>query len=176
MRMIRGAGLRGLGGIHPRILVEDDDGEISGEIVRPLLGVRRRELEQYLKDIGQAWREDSTNTDERFTRNRVRKLVVPLLEQEFNPAVAENLAELAEIARGEEDYWENEISGWLGTTVQWSQPDWARARVCTEESGSDRRVRNRVREVKFRAKHSREMGTGSRPICSRKSTAPLGWS
>jgi len=127
MRMIRGAGLRGLGGIHPRILVEDDDGEICGEIIRPLLGIRRRELEQYLKDIGQPWREDSTNADERFTRNRIRKLVVPLLEQEFNPAVAENLAELAEIARGEEYYWENEISGWLGTTVQWSQPDWARA-------------------------------------------------
>ncbi len=127
MRMIRGAGLRGLGGIHPRILVEDGDGELSGEIVRPLLAVRRRELEQYLKDISQPWREDSTNADSRFTRNRVRKLVVPLLEQEFNPAVAENLAELAEIARGEEDYWENEISGWLGTTVQWSQPDWARA-------------------------------------------------
>jgi tRNA(Ile)-lysidine synthetase-like protein len=34
---------------------------------------------------------------------------------------------LAEIARGEEDYWENEISGWLGTTVQWSEPDWAKA-------------------------------------------------
>jgi tRNA(Ile)-lysidine synthase len=127
MRMIRGAGLRGLGGIHHRILVEDDGGEISGEIVRPLLGVRRRDLEQYLKDIGQAWREDSSNADEHFTRNRVRKLVVPLLEQEFNPAVAENLAELAEIAREEEDYWENEISGWLGTTVQWSQPEWARA-------------------------------------------------
>ena len=107
-------------------MVEDEDGEATGEIVRPLLGVRRRELEQYLKDIGQAWREDSTNSDARFTRNRVRKLVVPLLEQEFNPAVAENLAELAEIARGEEDYWENEISGWLGTTVQWSQPEWAR--------------------------------------------------
>jgi tRNA(Ile)-lysidine synthase len=127
MRMIRGAGLRGLGGIHPRIPVEDDDGEVSGEIVRPLLAVRRRELEQYLKDIGQLWREDSTNTDARFTRNRVRKLIVPLLEQEFNPAVTENLAELAEIARGEEDYWENEISGWLGTTVQWSEPDWVRA-------------------------------------------------
>ncbi len=126
MRMIRGAGLRGLGGIHPRIAVEDDDGEISGEIMRPLLGVRRRELEQYLKDIGQGWREDSTNTDAHFTRNRLRKLVVPLLEQEFNPAVAETLAELSEIARGEEDYWENEVSGWLGTTVQWSQPDWAR--------------------------------------------------
>jgi tRNA(Ile)-lysidine synthase len=127
MRVIRGAGVRGLGGIHPRIVVEDDDGEISGEIVRPLLTIRRRELEQYLKEISQPWREDSTNTDERFTRNRVRKLVLPLLEQEFNPAVAENLAELAEIARGEEDYWENEVSGWLGTTVQWSQPEWARA-------------------------------------------------
>jgi tRNA(Ile)-lysidine synthetase-like protein len=127
MRMIRGAGLRGLGGIHPRILVEDDGGEISGEIVRPLLGVRRRDLEQYLKDIGQSWREDSSNADEHFTRNRVRKLVVPLLEQQFNPAVAENLAALAEIARGEEDYWENEVSGWLGTTVQWSRPEWARA-------------------------------------------------
>jgi tRNA(Ile)-lysidine synthase len=125
MRIIRGAGLRGLGGIHPRIAVEDDDGEVCGEIIRPLLGIRRRELEQYLKDIGQSWREDSTNADEHFTRNRVRKLVVPLLEREFNPSVAESLAELAEIARGEEDYWENEISGWLGTTVQWSQPDWA---------------------------------------------------
>jgi tRNA(Ile)-lysidine synthase len=128
MRMIRGAGLRGLGGIHPRIPVADeDDGEISGEIVRPILAIRRQELEQYLKEIGQTWREDSTNTDARFTRNRVRKLVLPLLEQEFNPAVAQNLAELAEIARGEEDYWENEVSGWMGTTVQWSQPDWARA-------------------------------------------------
>jgi tRNA(Ile)-lysidine synthase len=127
MRIIRGAGLRGLGGIHPRLLVEDADGEICGEIIRPLLGLRRRDLKQYLSEIGQSWRDDSSNADDRFTRNRVRKLVVPLLEQEFNPSVAENLAELAEIARGEEDYWENEISGWLGTTVQWSQPDWARA-------------------------------------------------
>ena len=126
MRIIRGAGLRGLGAIYPLIPVEDDDGEACGEIVRPLLGVRHRDLEQYLKDIGQPWREDSSNTDERFTRNRVRKLIVPVLEKEFNPAVAENLAELAEIARGEEDYWENEIAGWLGTTVQWSEPDWAR--------------------------------------------------
>jgi tRNA(Ile)-lysidine synthetase-like protein len=133
MRMIRGAGLRGLGGIHSRLLVEDDDGEVSGEIVRPLLATRRRELEEYLNEIGQTWREDSSNTDEQFTRNRVRKLVVPLLEQEFNPSVAENLAELAEIARGEEDYWENEVSGWLGTTVQWSQPEWARA-VSVEKS------------------------------------------
>jgi tRNA(Ile)-lysidine synthase len=127
MRLIRGSGLRGLGGIHPRIPVEDENQELSGEIVRPLLTIRRRELERYLNDIGQPWREDSSNTDDHFTRNRVRKLVVPLLEKEFNPSVAENLAELSEIARGEEDYWDNEISGWLGTTVHWSEPAWARA-------------------------------------------------
>ena len=121
MRLIRGTGLRGLGGIYPRIAVEgDDDGDRCGEIIRPLLGIRRRELEQYLVDLKQPWREDSTNAESKFTRNRVRKIVLPLLEREFNPSIVENLAELAEIARDEEDYWENEISGWLGTVVQWA--------------------------------------------------------
>ncbi len=126
MRLIRGTGLRGLGGIYPRIVVEDEDGEGHGEIIRPLLGVRRRELERYLADLKQPWREDSSNADCKFTRNRVRSMVLPLLERELNPAVAENFAELAEIARDEEDYWENEVSGWLGTVVQWSQPEWTR--------------------------------------------------
>ncbi len=124
MRLIRGAGLKGLGGIHPVIAVENDDDEVCGEIVRPLLALRRRDLEQHLKEIGQAWREDATNADSSFTRNRVRQLVLPLLEKEFNPAVAENLAELAEIARGEEDYWENEAAGWMGTGIHWSEPAW----------------------------------------------------
>jgi tRNA(Ile)-lysidine synthase len=126
MRMIRGTGLRGLAGIYPRIVIEHEDGEGHGEIVRPLLGVRRSELEQYLKHLKQPWREDSTNADSKFTRNRVRKLVLPLLEREFNPAVVESFSELAEIARDEEDYWENELSGWLGTVVQWWQPEWTR--------------------------------------------------
>jgi tRNA(Ile)-lysidine synthase len=125
MRMIRGAGMKGLGGIHPRLEVEDDDGEIRGEIVRPLLAFRRCELEQYLREIGQGWREDSTNVDTRFTRNRLRQRVLPLLEKEFNPAVAETLAEFAQIARDEEEYWRNEIAGWMGTVVHWSDPDWA---------------------------------------------------
>lgn len=125
MRLIRGTGLRGLGGVHPRIMVESDEDESHGEIIRPLLGVRRRELERYLQEIKQSWREDPTNADSKFTRNRVRKLVLPMLEREFNPTVVENFAELAEIARDEEDYWDNEISGWLGTVVQWSEPSWA---------------------------------------------------
>jgi len=126
MRLIRGTGLRGLGGIYPRIMVEQEDGNGHGEIIRPLLGVRRNELENYLREIKQPWREDSSNADTKFTRNRMRSLVLPLLEREFNPAAVENFSELAEIARDEEDYWENEISGWLGTVVQWSQPEWTR--------------------------------------------------
>jgi tRNA(Ile)-lysidine synthase len=126
MRLIRGTGLRGLGGIYPRIVVEHEDGDGHSEIARPLLGIRRRELKKYLNDVKQLWREDSTNADAKFTRNRLRSLVMPLLEREFNPAVVGNFAELAEIARDEEDYWENEISGWLGTVVQWSQPEWTR--------------------------------------------------
>jgi len=124
MQLIRGAGMRGLGAIYPRIEVEDEDGELCGEIVRPLIETRRCELEGYLKDIDQGWREDSTNADHHFTRNRVRKLLVPLLEKEFNPKIADGLAELAEIAREEEDYWENEIAGWMGTAVHWSEPEW----------------------------------------------------
>ncbi len=83
MRLIRGTGLRGLGGIYPRIVVEHENGDGHGEIVRPLLGVRRIDLEHYLEDVKQSWREDSTNADSKFTRNRVRKLVLPLLERDF---------------------------------------------------------------------------------------------
>ena len=160
MRVIRGTGVTGLSGIHPRIPFENEDGEISGEIVRPMLTIRRRELEQYLKHIGQRWREDSTNADHAFTRNRLRKLVVPLLEKEFNPAVAENLAELADIARGEEEYWESEVAGWMGTAVHWSEPEWARGRANASEfvqiGGLGKRLGLKI--PTSRANSAREMG------------------
>ena len=131
MRVIRGTGLRGLAGIHPRVVVEGEDSDHttdgSANVIRPLLSVRRAELEAYLREIGQDWREDSSNRDPRFTRNRVRAQLLPLLEREFNPSVVENLSELAEIARGEEDYWENEVAGWVGTGIHWVEPEWARA-------------------------------------------------
>jgi tRNA(Ile)-lysidine synthase len=126
LRVIRGAGLRGLAGIHPTLVVEDDQGEVYGEIVRPLLTTRRRDLECYLRELGQSWRDDATNLSMKFTRNRVRHLLLPLLEKEFNPSVAETLGDVAQIARGEEDYWDNEVAGWMGTAVHWSEPAWAK--------------------------------------------------
>jgi tRNA(Ile)-lysidine synthase len=125
MRVMRGAGTRGLAGIHVRLAIEDEDGVASGEVVRPFLGVRRCEIEQYLRELGQLWREDSTNLQTQFTRNRIRHLLLPLVEREFNPAIVSGLAELAEIAREEEDYWENEAAGWMGTGIHWTEPDWS---------------------------------------------------
>ena len=125
MRIVRGTGMRGLGGIYPVYELEQDD-EFVGEVIRPLLGARHDELRRYLKDIGQEWREDSSNSNPRFMRNRFRHLLMPMLEREFNPSVAEGLSELAAIARGEEDYWQNEIAGWMGTAIHWSEPDWAK--------------------------------------------------
>jgi tRNA(Ile)-lysidine synthase len=102
MKFTRGAGTRGLAGIFPRL----ETGH--GAIIRPLLEIRRAELESYLKSLEQGWREDSSNRDLHHTRNRVRHCVLPVMETELNPSVRETLAEAAEIAREEERFWEAE--------------------------------------------------------------------
>jgi len=104
LRMLRGTGIRGLAGIHPRLVLEKESHK-SGEVVRPLLEVRRVELQEFLQARGQEWREDSSNRDPGFLRNRVRLAVLPVLKESFGDLV-ENLADLAEIARAEEDHWE----------------------------------------------------------------------
>ena len=102
LRIFRGTGIRGLSGIHPRIVFEKE-GRMIGEVVRPLLGVRRAELLAYLREIGQDWREDSSNQNVDFLRNRVRHRLLPVITEEFGDAVIERLSELAEIARAEEE-------------------------------------------------------------------------
>ena len=109
LKIVRGAGGRGLAGIYPRLLVQGSQFSDSS-IIRPLLGTRRRELEAYLLGLGQSWREDKSNRDLRHMRNRVRHGILPRLERYLNPAVREALAETAELARGEEEYWEKEVS------------------------------------------------------------------
>jgi tRNA(Ile)-lysidine synthase len=108
LRIFRGTGVRGLSGIHPR-LVLDDEGEdktrVVAEVVRPLLQFRRVELQEFLRSRGQAWREDSSNRDLSFLRNRVRHVLLPVLLENFGAATVENLADLAEIARAEEKQW-----------------------------------------------------------------------
>ena len=75
-------------------------------IVRPLLGVTRVEVESYLASLGQDWREDESNLDHRFARNRVRHELLPLLERDYNPNLRQLLSDAAELARAEEEYWQ----------------------------------------------------------------------
>jgi tRNA(Ile)-lysidine synthase len=105
LRIFRGTGIRGLSGIHPRIVFEEQ-GRAFGEVVRPLLGFRRAALMEFLRDCGQAWREDASNRDVTFLRNRVRHRLLPLIAQEFGEAAIEHMGELAEIARAEEEHWQ----------------------------------------------------------------------
>jgi len=109
LRLMRGTGTRGLGGIHPELTGPAPDRTSRGLIIRPLLHTRRRDIERYLAGLGQRWREDSSNRDLHHTRNRVRKRLIPLLEEDFNPEVVERLADFAEIAQAEEDYWDTEM-------------------------------------------------------------------
>jgi tRNA(Ile)-lysidine synthase len=104
LRIFRGTGVRGLSGIHPRIVFEEH-GRAFGEVIRPLLGFRRVALQRFLRDKGQSWLEDSSNRDIAFLRNRVRHHLLPIIAEEFGPAAIEHMADLAEIARAEEDHW-----------------------------------------------------------------------
>ncbi len=81
----------------------------DGRIVRPLLAVTRVEIEAYLGQLGQDWREDSSNRHLTFTRNRIRHELLPLLEG-WNPRLREHLAQMAAIARDEEAWWQAELA------------------------------------------------------------------
>ena len=107
MKLLRGAWTEGLSGIHPVVLVPH--ATRPGKILRPLLSVRRYELEDYLRSRNQVWRTDSSNTDEAFTRNRIRHNLLPLL-REFNPSLDQTLANLAELARDDEAHWQTELN------------------------------------------------------------------
>jgi tRNA(Ile)-lysidine synthase len=119
MKLLRGAWTEGLSGIYPVVQVQGtsnreqgsgsrEKGTAQGWIVRPLLGVRRAELEEFLRGQGQEWRTDSSNADEAFTRNRVRHHLLPVL-REYNPSLDQTLANVAALAREDESRWQVEL-------------------------------------------------------------------
>jgi tRNA(Ile)-lysidine synthase len=102
-KFLRGAWTAGLSGIYPVVEFAE------GRIVRPLLGAARAEVEAYLRALSQGWREDSSNRQLTFTRNRIRHELLPLLEG-WNPQIKEHLAQMAELAREEEAWWQAELA------------------------------------------------------------------
>lgn len=98
LRLLRGAGVPGLVGIWP----ERQLGTLR--VIRPMLKVRRTEVLEYLNAQKLKYREDASNADTRFTRNRIRHELLPMLERDFNPAIREVLLHTAEILRDEDFY------------------------------------------------------------------------
>jgi tRNA(Ile)-lysidine synthase len=71
--------------------------------------VRRAEIEAWLSSLGQAWREDASNADTGYTRNRLRHELLPALAA-YNPQIHKQLANLAAVARDEDTYWQGELA------------------------------------------------------------------
>ncbi|HEY3628157.1 MAG TPA: tRNA lysidine(34) synthetase TilS [Terracidiphilus sp.] len=101
-KFLRGAWTGGLSGIYPVVRFPE------GRILRPLLNTMRSEIEAYLRELGQTWREDSSNRHLAFTRNRIRHELLPLLES-WNPRLRQHLVQMADLAREEGDWWEPEV-------------------------------------------------------------------
>jgi len=98
-RFLRGAGTAGLSGIR---------WQTEEKIVRPMLELRRDEIRHWLREQRIAWRDDSSNSDESFLRNRIRMQLMPQLVA-LNPSLPELLSSTANWAQSEEEYWAEEI-------------------------------------------------------------------
>lgn len=96
--ILRGTGLTGLRGMEWSRSLDD-----STRLIRPMLAIWRTEVEQFLSELGQDFRQDATNEDVSLTRNRLRHELLPRLEQDFNPRVRAHLCQLAEQAAGCEE-------------------------------------------------------------------------
>ncbi|MGC1784253.1 MAG: tRNA lysidine(34) synthetase TilS [Acidobacteriaceae bacterium] len=112
MKLVRGAWTEGLSGIHPTLRLREPAGSAKAgayDCVRPLLKVRRTQIESYLHALGQPWREDETNQSTTYTRNRVRHALLPQM-REYNPQIDEILGHLAANALAEEQHWQAELA------------------------------------------------------------------
>ena len=118
---VRGTGLRGLAGIRP----------VAGNRIRPLLILAREETEGYLRRRGIVWREDRTNQEDCYTRNRIRRHIMPMLKEQVNAGAARHLSELSAQAADVWDYLEH------GVDLAWSRC------VCTEARTGDAALRIR---------------------------------
>ena len=150
-RFLRGSYTTGLAGMRP----------VTPEgIVRPLLETSRAEVLDYLQQHGIAWREDRTNQELRFSRNRIRHHLLPALAAEWNPGLSVLLAHHAVLAQEDESYWEAEVDriardllsdspyGLLGNAVRIAGLPNALARRVIRRAFL--RVRGDLRQIDFR--------------------------
>jgi tRNA(Ile)-lysidine synthase len=104
-RIVRGTGIVGLSGMSRSRPFG------PATLFRPLLTIRRQELLEYLSDLGQPFREDPSNADRRFTRNRIRQELLPLLAKQYNSGVSEALLRLGLLAGEVQEVVEGLVAG-----------------------------------------------------------------
>lgn len=97
MRFFRGTGIKGLGGINP----------VRDKIIRPLIAVERREIEEYCRKNSLEYCTDCTNSIDVYTRNKIRLRLIPYIEREFNPNIANTLYRTSEMMSAEDSFLEN---------------------------------------------------------------------
>lgn len=112
MRLLRGTGLTGMGGIQP---------VASDGLIRPLIEIEKPDLEAYLLERNRAFLRDETNADRRLFRNRIRLELLPFLEERFEARVVRHLGRLALILQDEERAMEDVAATVLGRTASWRQ-------------------------------------------------------
>jgi len=129
MKLLRGAWTEGLSAIHPIVTLA------KGKILRPFLNTHRADIEAYLTQLHQPWRNDSTNTDTAYTRNKIRHELLPQLRT-YNPNLDQTLANLAELAREEEARWQVELNRLLPQLLLPGKPVRGGGRAVSTTPGS----------------------------------------
>lgn len=99
LNLLRGSGITGLSGMRYR----------SEHVVRPLLDVTRAEIEDYLREKGIDWIDDSSNASDKFTRNRIRHHLIPLLE-EISPGAVGSILKTMKFLRETEEFYSNAVN------------------------------------------------------------------
>jgi len=110
--VIRGAGLKGLGGIRP----------VRDRIIRPLIECTRLEIEMFCKDQGINYQDDETNCSLVYTRNRIRLEIIPYIEKYLNPKFIHQMGNMGELLREEDDYLDHLADKFLSQHLKQEDP------------------------------------------------------
>ncbi len=145
LHLLRGTGLDGLSGIRPYSLPNAFSKTIP--LIRPLLGITRAEIEKFAAESGMRFRQDSSNTDAAYTRNRIRLELIPLLKKDYNPQIVQALCRLAESTSADRDVLEADRESaekYMGLRFHENGAEWSRKTYLCYPVGLRMRLLRRV--------------------------------
>ena len=99
MHILRGSGINGLKGIEAK----------RGKYIRPLIDCERNEIEEYCNEKNLQPKIDKTNFENEYTRNKIRNLLIPYIQKEFNPNIIKTIDRLSDLVTQEENYMDNQV-------------------------------------------------------------------